>query len=440
MTNDANITGGGAELRCDLLAVSLSKEGEQYHRVLSGGQVLQTSAQGFRGLGVDARGLGGEIGARIEPDRLGSRRGATQVVRTNTRGAENEGRQPSVFAHPARAQALNCHQHDLLREIVGEMPGQVPQRIQANSPRKPAMKLGLGERVAALGADSSRKFFVSQVAHAWKSFHRGRVTRTPIATPPRQHRVDFRPPGGAMGITNSQSGTRIDEVAEGIYRICTPVPPSAVPGGFTFNQYLLVDEQPLLFHTGPRGMAPLIKEAIASVMPIERLRWVSFSHVEADECGGLNELLAAAPGAAPLCGRVAAQVSVNDLANRPAHALGDGEQLSLGKKSVQWLDAPHVPHGWDCGFLFEKHTRTLLCGDLFTQGGADHRPLIDGDILESSEAFRKAMDYYSHTKNAVTTLARIATTAPTTLACMHGSAWTGDGAALITALAKRLDT
>ena len=238
-----------------------------------------------------------------------------------------------------------------------------------------------------------------------------------------------------MAITNPQSGTRIDEVSDGIYRITTPVPPSAVPGGFSFNQYLVVDEQPLLFHTGPRGMFPLVREAINTVLPIERLRWISFSHVEADECGGLNDLLAAAPQAQPLCGQVAANVSINDLADRPARALADGEALSLGQKSVTWFDAPHVPHAWECGFLFESRTRTLLCGDLFTQPGAEHQPLTETDILGPSEAFRKAMDYYSHTSLARPTLERLARTEPVTLACMHGSAWRGDGAQLIRELA-----
>ena len=128
-------------------------------------------------------------------------------------------------------------------------------------------------------------------------------------------------------ITNAQSGTRVDEVAPAIYRISTPV--STLPGGFSFNQYLVVDEQPLLFHTGPRRMFPLVREAIAAVLPVERLRWVAFSHVEADECGSLNELLAAAPQAQPLCGRVAAMVSVDDLADRPARPLADGEVLGL---------------------------------------------------------------------------------------------------------------
>jgi flavorubredoxin len=241
-----------------------------------------------------------------------------------------------------------------------------------------------------------------------------------------------------MTTTNRDTGTRIDEVADGIYRISTPVPPAAVPGGFSFNQYLVVDEQPLLFHTGPRKMFPLVREAIATVMPVDRLRWISFSHVEADECGSLNELLAAAPDASPLCGTIAAVVSVNDIADRPARALADGERISLGTKSVVWIDAPHVPHGWECGFLFEQQTRTLFSGDLFTQGGSEHAPLTEADILGPSEAFRAAMDYYSHTTRARGPLEKLAALEPTTLASMHGSAWRGQGAGLLRALSEVL--
>jgi len=234
-------------------------------------------------------------------------------------------------------------------------------------------------------------------------------------------------------VTNHESGTRVDEVAPSLYRISTPV--TLLPGGFSFNQYLLLDEQPLLFHTGPRRMFPLVREAIAAVMPIERLRFVAFSHVEADECGSLNELLAAAPAAEPVCGSVAAMVSVNDLADRPARALADGETLSLGRARVRWLDAPHLPHGWECGYLFEESERTLLCGDLFTQPGADHPPLRESDILGPSEAMRGAMDYYAHSPATRPLIEKLADTRPRTLACMHGSAWAGDGRGLLLELA-----
>jgi len=241
-----------------------------------------------------------------------------------------------------------------------------------------------------------------------------------------------------MGIINQESGTNVNEIAAGIYRISTPVGPDLIPGGFTFNQYLIVDDQPLLFHTGLRKMFPLVREAVASVIPVERLRYISFSHVEADECGALNQWLAAAPDSVPLCGRVAASVSIEDLADRMPRAIADGEVLSLGKHSVQWFDAPHLPHAWECGFLMEKSTNTLLCGDLLTQPGEHPPPITEGDILGPSEAFRARMDYYSQTKNARGMIERLAAAKPTTMACMHGSAWRGDGAALLRALADAL--
>ncbi len=237
-------------------------------------------------------------------------------------------------------------------------------------------------------------------------------------------------------ITNSESGTNLNEIADGIYRISTPLP--IVPGGFSFNQYLVADEEPLLFHTGPRRMFPLVAEAIARVLPVERLRWIAFSHFEADECGGLNALLAAAPRAVPVCSQVAAMVSVEDFADRAPRALADGETLSLGSREVRWFDAPHVPHAWECGLLMDTRTRTLFCGDLFTQGGTGETPVTESDILGPSEAFRKAMDYYSHSKNAGPILERLSAAEPTTLACMHGSAWRGDGKSLLRELARSL--
>ncbi len=237
-------------------------------------------------------------------------------------------------------------------------------------------------------------------------------------------------------ITNAESGTSVHEIAEGIYRINTPL--SVVPGGFSFNQYLVVDDEPLLFHTGLKRMFPLVREAIARVMPVERLRYVAFSHFESDECGALNDLLAVAPRAVPVCGKVNALVSVEDFADRAPRPLAHGETIRLGNHGVRWLDAPHVPHGWETGFLFEEKTRTLLCGDLFTQGGTGDAPVTESDILGPSEAFRQAMDYYSHSKNAGAILETLAATEPATLACMHGSAWRGDGGALLRELARTL--
>jgi len=240
-----------------------------------------------------------------------------------------------------------------------------------------------------------------------------------------------------MSITNKESGTNVHEVADGIYRINTPVKiPGA--GGFSFNQYLIVDDEPLLFHTGLRKMFPLVREAVVSVLPVERLRYIAFSHVEADECGSLNEWLAVAPQAVPLCGTVAAMVSIGDLADRAPRALADDESIPLGKHSVRWFDAPHLPHAWECGFLTEERTATLLCGDLFTQGGSNLPPVTESDILGPSEAFRHKMDYFSHSKNARGLIERLASTNPTTLACMHGSVWRGDGAQLLRDLADAL--
>jgi flavorubredoxin len=238
--------------------------------------------------------------------------------------------------------------------------------------------------------------------------------------------------------THQQNSTRIDEIASGIYRISTPVPPEAIPGGFTFNQYLVVDDSPLLYHTGPRKMFPQITEAIESVIPVRTLRYIGFSHYEADECGSLNDFLEIAPMAEPLCSSIAKMVSIDDISLRPARALDDGEELSLGEHLVQWIYTPHLPHAWECGHLFEKTTRTLFCGDLFTQGGHEHEPLTTTDILESSEEMRGALDYFSQTRQVSELAEKLAITSPRILACMHGAAWEGDGASLLRKLASRL--
>ena len=238
--------------------------------------------------------------------------------------------------------------------------------------------------------------------------------------------------------TNKQSGTTINEIAEGIYRISTPVPPEAMPGGFTFNQFLVVDESPLLYHTGPRKMLPLVQEAISAIIPVNSLRYIGFSHYEADECGSLNSFLEVAPNAEPLCSQIAKMVSIDDIAIRPARALADGEELSLGTHVVRWIDTPHFPHAWECGHLFERTTKTLFCGDLFTQGGHQHEPLTTNDILEPSEQMRGGLDYFSQTRFAHELAEKLAITAPLVLACMHGASWKGDGATLLRQLGGRL--
>ena len=241
-----------------------------------------------------------------------------------------------------------------------------------------------------------------------------------------------------MTPTNTQSGTNVHEIADGIFRINTPVMLPGDAGAFSFNQYLILDDEPLLFHTGLRQLFPLVREAVAHVMPVARLRHVAFSHVEADECGSLNQWLAAAPQAAPLCSSVAAIVSIGDLADRPPRGLADGDVVSLGRHSVRWLDAPHLPHAWECGYLIETSTSTLMCGDLLTQPGDGSVAVTEDDVLGPSEDFRRAMDYFSHTRDAGALIEKLAMTRPTTLACMHGSAWRGDGAAMLRALAAEL--
>ena len=240
-------------------------------------------------------------------------------------------------------------------------------------------------------------------------------------------------------ITNSSSGTNVHEVATGIYRINTPVVFPGGSGAFNFNQYLIADDEPLLFHTGPRRMFPLVSEAVASIVPLQQLRYLAFSHFEADECGSLNEFLAVAPRAVPVCSRVAAMVSVDDVADRPARPLADGEILKLGRHELRWFDTPHLPHAWECGLMMELHTHTLLCGDLFTQGGTGETPITESDVLGPSEAFRSPMDYYAHSPDTGAMLERLAAERPEVLACMHGSAWRGDGAALLRDLAKTLE-
>jgi flavorubredoxin len=245
-----------------------------------------------------------------------------------------------------------------------------------------------------------------------------------------------------MTTVHAESGTNVHEIAAGIFRISVPVPPSAMPGGFTFNQFLLVDDEPLLFHTGPHRVFPLVRQAVAHVLgDVTKLKWVGFSHVEADECGALNDWLEVAPQATPVCSQVAAMVSVSDFAIRPARALADGEELSLGKKRLRWFNAPHLPHNWECGYLNESTTRTLLCGDLFTQGGADGPPITESEVLGPSEAFRQAMPPGSvaFERGSRAILEKLAATEPSTLAVMHGSSYRGDGAKLLRGLADLLD-
>ncbi len=240
-------------------------------------------------------------------------------------------------------------------------------------------------------------------------------------------------------ITNTQHGTNVQEIAAGIFRINTPIAIPGGPGAFSFNQYLIVDDAPMLFHTGQRKLFPLVQEAVAAVLPVDRLRYIGLSHFEADECGALNAFLAAAPQATPVCSRIAAMTSIEDFADRAPLALKDGEELALGNHTIRWFDTPQMPHAWECGLMMDLKTRTFFCGDLFTQGGTGAIALTESDILGPSEAFRAPMDYFAHAPQTSAILERLAREQPATLACMHGSAWRGDGARLLRELSAALE-
>jgi len=230
----------------------------------------------------------------------------------------------------------------------------------------------------------------------------------------------------------------IAPIAPDTYRISVAMPPAVIPGGFSFNQYLVVDERPLLFHTGPRKLFGLVREQIEKVMPVSALRYVAFSHVEADECGSLPDFLAAAPQARPVCGRVAAMVSIGDLVDVEPLAMEDGQVLDLGRHQLVWQATPHLPHGWECGYFFDRTTATLFCGDLFTQPGTGGEALVSHDILGPSEVFRRQDDYFSHSRDAGALIEKLARLEPKVLACMHGSAWSGNGAGMLRCLGRAL--
>ncbi len=209
------------------------------------------------------------------------------------------------------------------------------------------------------------------------------------------------------------------EIASRIYRFSTYVP-EAAPGGFTFNQFLVEADQPLLFHTGPRRMFPFVSRAIARIVPLERLRWIAFGHVESDECGAMNEFLAVAPRAQVAHGAIGCMVSLDDLCDRPPRKLADGEVIDLGGKCVRHIDTPHVPHNWEARVLFEETTKTLLCGDLFTHAG-DGPPLTDADIVGPALAAEELFHATALSPITAKTIRQLATLEPEVLALMHGS-------------------
>lgn len=217
----------------------------------------------------------------------------------------------------------------------------------------------------------------------------------------------------------------VDEISDGIYRISTWIP-EVSPEGFTFNQFLVAADEPLLFHTGPRGMFPLVAEAVATVLPVESLRWITFGHVEADECGSMNMWLTAAPDSQVAHNTLGCSVSLNDLCDRPPRALEEGEVIDLGGKRVRQISTPHVPHGWEAQVLFEETTGTLLCGDLFTQVGSGPALTTD-DVVEPAMAAEWMFHATSLAPHTGQTLRALGDLDPRTLATMHGTSFQGDG-------------
>lgn len=231
--------------------------------------------------------------------------------------------------------------------------------------------------------------------------------------------------------------THVTEIADGVYRLSSFVP-EVGPTGLTFNQFLVVGDEPLLFHTGLRRMFPLVRDAAAKVIDPARLRWITFGHYEADECGSMNDWLAVAPQALVAHGQTGCDVSLGDMADRPPRVLADGEVIDLGGKRVRYLDTPHTPHGWDAGLIFEETTGTLFCGDLFTQGG-EAPALVETDIVGPAIATEDVFGYSALNPDMGATLRRLSGLAPRTLALMHGPSFAGDGAAALRDLADDYD-
>ena len=231
--------------------------------------------------------------------------------------------------------------------------------------------------------------------------------------------------------------TRVDQIADRIYRISTCMPDLA-PGGFTFNQFLVDAEEPLLYHTGMRQLFPVVRDAVEQVMPVERLRWIAFAHLEADECGSVNEFLEAAPHAQVAHGALGCMLSLNDQLIRPPHPMADGDVLDIGgatlaRRMVE-VATPHVPHNWESHLLFEQESGTLFVGDLATQLG-DGPAITGDDLLEQAIVAEEVFHQTSLGPAVPTTYRRLADLAPQRLAIMHGSSYDGDCATLLRSLA-----
>ena len=217
----------------------------------------------------------------------------------------------------------------------------------------------------------------------------------------------------------------VDEIADGIYRISTWVP-EVSPDGFTFNQFLVVGDEPLLFHTGMRSLFPLVAEAVAGVVPVESIRWITFGHIEADESGSMNMWLTAAPGSQVAHGALGCDISLNDLCDRPPRALAEGEVIDLGGKRLRQISTPHVPHGWEAQVLFEETTSTLLCGDLFSQVGSGPA-LVTDDVVGPALAAESMFHATALAPHTGQTMRALGDLEPSTLAIMHGPSFQGDG-------------
>ncbi|HEU0192178.1 MAG TPA: MBL fold metallo-hydrolase [Mycobacterium sp.] len=227
--------------------------------------------------------------------------------------------------------------------------------------------------------------------------------------------------------------TDVDEIAAGIFRLSTWVP-GITEHGFTFNQFLLTGDEPFLFHCGQRFLFPLVSQAIARVIPLERLRWISFGHVEADECGAMNQLLAAAPHAEVIHGEMACMLSLNDMCDRPPVVASADRAHDIGGHRLRFIATPHVPHNWESGLWFDETTATLLAGDLFEHAGKCP-PLTESDRVAPALEAESMFHATGLTTNLAPTLEQLARLEPTTLALMHGASFAGDGAGQLRALA-----
>jgi flavorubredoxin len=228
--------------------------------------------------------------------------------------------------------------------------------------------------------------------------------------------------------------TEVAEIASGIFRLSTFAPDIAPPAGFTFNQFLIIADEPMLFHCGGRGMFPLVSGAVSKIIPLDRLRWISFGHVESDECGSMNLWLEAAPHAEVVFNPLGCMVSLNDLADRPPRPVSDEEVIDLGGKRVRIIATPHVPHGWEAQVLFEEATKTLFCGDLFTHFG-NGPPVTRQSIVGPAVAAEEAFHPTSIGLATAPTIRRLAELQPARLALMHGSSFEGDAAGELVRLA-----